>query len=60
MCKGYEIARLDYKREKHPDNVTAAYSLKDNADIRADIKGERKMGKSIGKIKPVTDPEEAQ
>lgn len=64
LGKWYEIARLDYKWEKHMDNVTATYSLKDNGDIRVDNKGydlkKEKWEESIGKAKPVADPEEAR
>ena len=59
----HEIARLDYKWEKNLDNVTAT-SLKENGDIRVDNKGyntkKNKWQQSIGKAKPVSDPNEGK
>lgn len=39
LRKWHEIARLNYKWERHLDNVTATYSLKENGDVRVDNKG---------------------
>lgn len=62
LGKWYEIARLDYKWEKHLDNVTATYSLKPNGDIRVDNKGynikKNRWEESAGKAKPAGDPNE--
>lgn len=64
LGKWYEIARLDYKWERNLDNVTATYSLKENGDIKVDNRGynfkKEKWEESIGKAKPVGDPEEAR
>lgn len=60
----YEIARFDYRFEKHLDNVTATYSLNENGTIKVDNKGynykKEKWEESIGKAKPVNDPSEAR
>lgn len=60
----YEIARLDYKFEKHLRNVTATYSLNDNGSIRVDNKGynshTQEWKESVGKAKFVGSPEEAR
>ena len=64
LGKWYEIARLDYKWEKNLDNVTATYTLKENGDVRVDNKGynvkKEKWEESIGKAKPVDDPQEGR
>jgi apolipoprotein D and lipocalin family protein len=64
LGKWYEIARLDYKWERHLDNVTATYSLKENGDVRVDNKGydfiKGEWEESIGKAKPVDDPQEGR
>lgn len=60
----YEIARFDYRFERHLNNVTATYSLKEDGSIKVDNKGydcRRKIWKeSIGKAKFVGDPQEAR
>ena len=60
----YEIARLDYRFEKHLNNVTATYSLKKDGTIKVDNKGynykKNKWEESIGKAKPVSEPTEAK
>jgi len=60
----YEIARLDYKFEKNLNNVTATYTLKKDGAIKVDNKGfnykKEKWEQSIGKAKPVADPQEAK
>jgi apolipoprotein D and lipocalin family protein len=58
----YEIARLDYKYERHLNNVTAHYSLEaDGTTIRVDNKGydplKNKWQESVGKAKFVGDPQ---
>lgn len=64
LGKWYEIARLDYKWERHLDNVTATYTLKENGDVRVDNKGydfiKEKWEESIGKAKFVDDPQEGR
>lgn len=53
----YEIARMDYRYERHLSNVTATYSRNENGSIRVDNKGydyERGEWKeSIGVAKPL-------
>lgn len=60
----YEIARLDYKYERHLDHVTAEYGLKPNGLISVTNKGfnykTQKWEESRGKAKPVSDPKEAK
>jgi apolipoprotein D and lipocalin family protein len=55
LGKWYEIARLDFKYEKGLNNVTAEYSMNDNATIKVDNKGydveKDKWKQSIGKAK---------
>ncbi len=62
LGKWYEIARLDYVWERHLDNVTATYSLKENGEVKVDNKGynvdKEKWQESIGKAKPAKDPKE--
>jgi apolipoprotein D and lipocalin family protein len=59
----YEIARLDYKYERHLDHVTAEYGLKPNGLISVTNKGfnnkKQKWEESTGKAKPVSDAQEA-
>lgn len=60
----YEIARLDYKYERHLDHVTAVYALKPNGLISVTNKGfntkKQTWEESRGKAKPVSDPQEAK
>ncbi len=60
----YEIARLDYKYERHLDHVTAEYGLKPNGLISVTNKGynvkKHTWEESRGKAKPVADPQEAK
>ncbi len=60
----YEIARLDYKYERHLDHVTAEYGLKPNGLISVTNKGynvkKQTWEESRGKAKPVSDPREAK
>ena len=55
LGKWYEIARMDYKFEKHLNNVTATYSLNENGTIRVDNRGydykNHEWKESIGKAK---------
>jgi apolipoprotein D and lipocalin family protein len=64
LGKWYEIARLDYKYERHLDHVTAEYGLKPNRLISVTNKGfntkKQKWEESTGKAKPVSDPQEAK
>ncbi|WP_285009283.1 lipocalin family protein [Pedobacter faecalis] len=64
LGKWYEIARLDFKYEKNLDNVTATYSEKDGGAIKVDNRGydtvKNKWKESIGKAKPVGDPQEGR
>ncbi|SHH25156.1 lipocalin family protein [Flavobacterium defluvii] len=57
LGKWYEIARLDYKWERHLDNVSAEYSLNEDGTIKVDNKGynvkKDKWEESIGKAKLV-------
>lgn len=61
LGKWYEIARLDYKFEKHLNNVTAEYSFNPNGTIRVDNKGynykQETWKESVGKARFVEDPE---
>lgn len=60
----YEIARLDYKYERHLDHVTANYGLKPNGLISVTNKGydtrKQTWKESRGKAKPAGDPQEAR
>jgi len=60
----YEIARLDYKYERHLDHVTANYGLKPNGLISVTNKGydtrKQTWEESRGKAKPAGDPQEAR
>jgi len=60
----YEIARFDYRFERHLNNVTATYSLKPNGTIKVDNKGydfkKEKWKQSIGKAKLAGSPDEAK
>jgi len=60
----YEIARLDYKYERHLDHVTAEYGLKPNGLISVTNRGyhvgKQTWKESRGKAKPVGDPGEAK
>lgn len=64
LGKWYEIARLDYKYERHLDHVTAEYTLKTNGMISVNNKGynykKQRWEQSEGKAKPVSDPQEAK
>lgn len=64
LGKWYEIARLDYKYERHLDHVTAEYGIKPNGMISVTNKGynvkKEKWEESIGKAKPVSDPQEGR
>lgn len=64
LGKWYEIARLDYKFEKHMNNVTATYSMNENGSIRVDNKGynyqQQEWKESIGKAKFVGSPDEGR
>lgn len=64
LGKWYEIARLDYKYERHLDHVTAEYGLKANGMISVNNKGynykKQRWEQSEGKAKPVSDPQEAK
>jgi apolipoprotein D and lipocalin family protein len=63
LGKWYEIARLDYKYERHLDHVTAEYGLKPNGMISVINKGynvkKEKWEESRGKAKSASDPQEA-
>jgi len=60
----YEIARLDYRFERHLSNVSATYSLKENGQIAVDNKGydtrKYRWKESVGKADFVGDPKEAR
>ena len=59
LGKWYEIARFDFKFERHLNNTTAEYSLNNNGSIRVDNKGyntqKNEWKKAIGKAKFVGD-----
>lgn len=60
----YEIARLDYKYERHLDHVTAEYGLNPNGLISVTNKGynykKQQWEESRGKAKPARDPKEGK
>lgn len=64
LGKWYEIARLDYKYERHLDHVTAEYGLKPNGKISVTNKGynvkKQKWEEADGKAKPAGDPKEGR
>jgi len=64
LGKWYEIARFDYKFERNLDNVTATYTLNNDGTIKVTNRGynyiENAWKESIGKAKPVADPQEAK
>ncbi|BAV06201.1 apolipoprotein D and lipocalin family protein [Filimonas lacunae] len=59
LGKWYEIARMDFKYEKHLNNVTATYSLREDGAIQVDNRGfdttKNQWKQSIGKAKFVKD-----
>jgi apolipoprotein D and lipocalin family protein len=59
LGKWYEIARLDFKFERHLDNTTADYSLNKNGTVRVENRGyhtkKEKWKQAIGKAKFVKD-----
>lgn len=59
LGKWYEIARFDFKFERHLNNTTAEYSLNNNGSIRVDNKGyntqKNEWKQAIGKAKFVGD-----
>ncbi|SEW52067.1 lipocalin family protein [Chitinophaga arvensicola] len=64
MGTWYEIARLDYRFERHLSNVSATYSINENGQITVDNKGydtrTYRWKESIGKADFVDNPEEAR
>lgn len=62
--KWYEIARFDFRFEKHLDNVTATYSVNEDGSIKVDNRGHdytsNKWKESIGKAKFVGEPDVAR
>lgn len=64
LGKWYEIARKDFKYERHLDNTTAEYALNDNGTIRVDNQGydtkKKKWRQAIGKAKFVNDENTAK
>lgn len=64
LGKWYEIARLDYKYERHLDHVTAEYGLKPNGLISVTNRGfnykKQRWEESRGKAKPAGDPKEGK
>lgn len=59
LGKWYEIARLEYRFERHLEHVTAEYSLNTNGTVKVDNRGfdevKRKWKRSVGKAKFVND-----
>ena len=59
LGKWYEIARFDFKFERHLNNTTAEYSLNNNGSIRVNNKGyntqKNEWKQAIGKAKFVGD-----
>lgn len=64
LGKWYEIARLDFKFEKHLNNVTAQYSKGEEGMIKVLNRGyhviKKEWKESTGKAKFVRDPQEAR
>ncbi|PTS94108.1 lipocalin [Pedobacter sp. HMWF019] len=64
LGKWYEIARLDFKYEKNLNHVTATYTQQEEGLIKVDNRGfdvvKGRWKNSIGKAKPVMDPEEGR
>ncbi len=64
LGRWYEIARLDFKYEKNLNQVTATYSAGEEGMIKVDNRGfdtvKNKWKESIGKAKPVRDPQEGR
>lgn len=64
LGKWYEIARLDYKYERHLDHVTAEYGLRPDGLIRVTNRGyntrKQQWEESVGKAKAVSDPKEGK
>lgn len=55
LGKWYEIARMDFKYERHLNNTTAEYSVRDDGKIKVDNKGfntqTKEWSQAIGKAK---------
>ena len=64
LGKWYEIARFDYRFEKNLNNTTAAYSLKDDGNIKVVNRGydfvKGKWKEAEGKAKFAGDKDEAK
>ncbi|GEN70367.1 lipocalin family protein [Chryseobacterium lathyri] len=64
LGRWYEIARFDYRFEKHMDNVTAEYSENSNGSISVRNKGydyvKKEWKESIGEARFVKDKTEAR
>lgn len=64
LGKWYEIARMDFKWERGLNNVTAHYSPNPDGTIKVVNRGydytKKTWKESIGKAKPVSDPNEAK
>lgn len=60
----YEIARLDYKYERHLTNVTATYAMNGGSDIKVSNKGfnpdKQEWKENTGKAKFIGPPELAR
>jgi apolipoprotein D and lipocalin family protein len=64
LGKWYEIARMDFRFEKNLNNVTANYSQQQDGVIQVKNRGyntvQEKWKESVGKAKPVKDPQEGR
>lgn len=64
LGKWYEIARLDFKWERHLNNTTATYSLREDGLIKVDNRGyhtiDKEWNQAIGRAKFVDDPQVAR
>jgi len=60
LGKWYEIARLDYRFEKHLEQNTAEYTLKENGAVKVYNKGyhtlKQEWRSATGEARPVDDP----
>lgn len=64
LGKWFEVARLDFKYEKHMSHVTAVYSMNSDGSIRVENRGYHELKQewktSTGKAKVVKEPTEAR